>query len=454
MEALQSVISLIITLGILVTIHEYGHYWVARQCGVKVLRFSVGFGRPLFKWYNKEGTEFAIAAIPLGGYVKMLDEREAPVPDALLDQAFTSKPVGQRIAIAAAGPLANFLFAIVAYWAMFLIGFNVVLPKVGNVIPDTPAAYSEIEPGVIIKSVDGQEAYSWREVVMTLVSRIGETASISVTAQDPDSSGTNYRYTLEIQDWMQDRDDSDLLKGIGLEPFRPPVEPKISLVQEGGAAQDAGMLAGDLVTGVDGRKVADWYGFVEVVQKSAGEQLVVDVQRDGSPNPVSLKIVPAEAGTESGAVVGKIGVGVEPYTYPEELISSVSFGPAAAFGKALGQTWSDVAMTFGAVKKMVVGLISLENLSGPITIARVANHSISTGIEEFLRFLALLSVSLGVLNLLPIPVLDGGHILFYLIEAVRGKALSEKSQVLGLKIGMSLVLMLMVVAFYNDIMRL
>ena len=449
MEVLQSVLSLIVTLGILVTIHEFGHFWVARRCGVKVLRFSVGFGKPLFSWTDKLGTEYAVAAIPLGGYVKMLDEREGPVPDALKEYSFTSKPVSQRIAIASAGPIANFVFAIFAYWLMFGIGYTTVLPKIGDIIQDSPAANSQLEPGAVISSVDGQEVYGWRDVVMSLVPHIGDSGTIELTAT---LDGASKAYELRLDRWMQGRDDADLIKGVGLVPFRPPISPVIDVVSRGGPADLAGVLAGDIVRSVDEEPIYDWYDFVEIVQASAGEQLRVSVERNA--DLVLLTVVPEAVEGGGRSVVGKIGVGVAPFEYPKELIATISYGPVDSLGHAFSQTWSDVAMTFGAVKKMVVGLISLDNLSGPITIARVANQSISTGAEEFLRFLALLSVSLGVLNLLPIPVLDGGHILFYLIEAVRGRPLSERSQVVGFKIGLSLVVMLMAVAFYNDIMRL
>jgi len=451
MEALQSVLSLIVTLGILVTIHEYGHFWVARRCGVKVLRFSVGFGKPLYSWKDKQGTEFAVAAIPLGGYVKMLDEREGPVPQELQSQAFTSKTPMQRIAIAAAGPLANFMFAIAAYWLMFILGFSVVLPKIGEVIPDSPAAHAGVQENEIISTIDGEPAYSWREVIMSLVNRIGDTGEVLLITGKPD--GHQSAYQLPIQNWNQESGDNDLLKGIGLHPYRPPVPPLIDVVQPNGAAARSGMMPGDLVVSIDQQPISDWYELVDIVQRSAGQELLIAVEREGVASLVDLRLVPM-ADPESTPRVGKIGVGVAPYSYPPELISTVRFGVGEAFTRSIDQTWSDVSMTVGAIKKMLVGLISLDNLSGPITIARVANQSISTGFEEFLRFLALLSVSLGVLNLLPIPVLDGGHILFYAIEAIRGKALSEQSQVIGFKIGLSFVLMLMVLAIYNDIMRL
>ena len=449
MEVLQSILSLVVTLGILVTIHEFGHFWVARRFGVKVLRFSVGFGKPLFSWTDKLGTEYAVAAIPLGGYVKMLDEREGPVPDALKEYSFTSKPVGQRIAIASAGPIANFLFAILAYWLMFGIGYTTVLPKIGEVIPDSPAAYAQVEAGSVISSVDGQKVHGWRDVVMSLVPHIGDSDVIGISVS---SGGISKSYDLQLDRWMQGNDDADLIKGVGLVPFRPPISPVIDVVTRGGPADRAGVLAGDIIRSVDGKPVYDWYDFVGIVQSSAGERLSVVAERGESL--VDLWVVPEAIEGAGGSLVGKIGVGVAPFEYPKELIATVSYGPIESLGHAVSQTWSDVTMTLGAVKKMVVGLISLDNLSGPITIARVANRSISTGAEEYLRFLALLSVSLGVLNLLPIPVLDGGHILFYLVEAVRGRPLSERSQVIGFKIGLSLVVMLMAVAFYNDIMRL
>jgi regulator of sigma E protease len=450
MEALQSIFSLIITLGILVTIHEFGHFWVARRCGVKVLRFSVGFGKPLFSWKDRLGTEYAVAAIPLGGYVKMLDEREGPVASEDLHQAFSQKSVYQRIAIAAAGPIANFLFAIAAYWLMFVIGFSAVLPKIGSVLENSPAEKAGMQAGEIVVQVDGRDVYGWRDAIMSLVDRIGESGNIVVSAEN--ESGQRMRYSVQVDRWLADQEQNDLIGGLGISPYRPPIPPKFSIVQPNSAAEKAGILVGDEVIAVEGEPINEWFAFVEVVQASAGKELDVTVLRDS--RPTELKLVPDGVINENGVTQGKIGVGVESFKYPQELIRTVSYGPLQSLSEAVSQTWNDTWMTLGAIKKMVVGLVSLENLSGPITIARVANQSISSGFEEFLRFLAILSVSLGVLNLLPIPILDGGHILFYLVEAIRGRALSEQSQVIGFKIGLSLVVMMMVIAFYNDIMRL
>jgi len=451
MEALQSVVSLIITLGILVTIHEYGHFWVARRCGVKVLRFSVGFGKPLFSRTDKHGTEFSVAAIPLGGYVKMLDEREGPVKQEELHLTFNRKPAKQRIAIAAAGPIANFAFAIVAYWLMFMLGFNVLVPKIGAVDEESIAAAAGLQAGTEIVSVEGRETYGWREVMMALVNRIGDSGYISMVTKPEASTGTN-SYRLQISEWLKDKEQTDLIASLGIKPYRPKIPAQIGMVKSGSPAELGGLQTDDVVLSVDQVAVGDWFEFVDLVQPAPGQQLLVDVLRDGSN--IQLKLVPEAHYDDDGVRTGRLGVGVASFSYPPEMIREVSYAPPRAFVEAVSQTWADTSMTLGAIKKMVIGLISLDNLSGPITIAQIASQSISSGLEDFLRFLALLSVSLGVLNLLPIPVLDGGHILFYLVEVVRGKPLSEKSQLIGFKIGLSLVLAMMVVAFYNDIMRL
>lgn len=452
MAALESAISLIITLGILVTIHEFGHFWVARRCGVKVLRFSVGFGKPLFSWHDKLGTEYAVAAIPLGGYVKMLDEREGPVPEEQRHEAFSSKPVKQRIAIAAAGPLANFIFAIAAYWLMFMLGFNVVMPKIGAIEEGSIADQAGLRAGMVVEQIEEREAYSWREVVMGLVNRLGDTGEIQVHART--EGGVSSAFALPIDGWLAGESHDDMLASLGISPYRPAIPAIVGQLVSGGPAEGAGLKVGDRIIEANGSPIEDWFALVDIIQDNPAKKVDLTVQRAQTRQEVELSLIPDSVASEDGGTVGKIGVGVAPFEYPTDMVSTVRYPVHTAFVEATNQTWNDIAMTLGAVKKMVVGLISLDNLSGPITIARVASQSISTGAEEFLRFLALLSVSLGVLNLLPIPVLDGGHILFYLVEAVRGKALSEKSQILGIKIGMSLVLMLMVIAFYNDIMRL
>lgn len=456
MDVLQHILSLLLTLAILVAVHEYGHFWVARRCGVKVLRFSIGFGKPLFTWQDRHGTEFAIAGIPLGGYVKMLDEREGPVAPEELSQAFTQKTPRQRIAIVAAGPLANFLFAILVYAALFVTGFNVLVPKVAEPPADTVAAEAGLYQGAEIVEVDGQPVRSWREIVMALVNRLGEDGEIVLTVRASATSGSEH-FRLPIQAWMRDQEQGQMLESLGLVPFRPEVPAIMGELVAGGAGELGGLQAGDQILAIAGEPVKDWYAFAERISRSGEQDLDVLVARtnaDGQTVETMLMLRPRLEQTEDGRSVGRLGVYPKPFKYPDEMIREVSFGPLDASWEAVQKTWADCQTNLLSIGKLLTGRISLENLSGPITIAQVASESISFGYEEFVRFLAFFSVSLGILNLLPIPVLDGGHIVYYTLEALRGKPISERWQMIGLKVGVSLILLLMTVAFYNDLMRL
>jgi regulator of sigma E protease len=449
MQIIETVLALALTLGILVTLHEYGHFWVARRCGVKVLRFSVGFGKPMFSWYDKHGTEFAVAAIPLGGYVKMLDEREGPVPEELRDQAFTSKPPGQRIAIAAAGPVANFIFAIFAYWLLSVVGVTHVAPIVGQIADESVAERVGLQEGMEIHAVDGHRVSSWRDVNMRILERTGEHGLISMEVSENGARGT---VSGELSGWGLSDDTPNPLAEFGITPWRPAVPPVLGQISEGGRAQAAGLQPGDRIVAVNGEAISSWFELVEFIRNAPEQTLQVTIERDGTEQSVS---VTPEARTEqSGESIGFVGAGVEAISWPEEVLRDVSYGPFAAVPVALSETWADTRLTLVAIKKMVTGLLSPTNLSGPITIARVAEASVSSGFEDFVRFLAYLSVSLGILNLLPVPVLDGGHIVYYTIEALRGKPLSEQAQAVGLRIGMAMILTLMVFALYNDLMRL
>ena len=449
MQIIETVLALALTLGILVTLHEYGHFWVARRCGVKVLRFSVGFGKPMFSWYDKHGTEFAVAAIPLGGYVKMLDEREGPVPEELRDQAFTSKPPGQRIAIAAAGPLANFIFAIFAYWLLSVVGVTHVAPIVGQIADDSVAERVGLQEGMEIHAVDGHRVSSWRDVNMRILERTGEHGSISMEVSEDGARGT---VSGELSGWGLSDDTPNPLAEFGITPWRPAVPPVLGQISEGGRAEAAGLQPGDRIVAVNGEAIGSWFELVEFIRNAPEQTLQVTVERNGSEQ--SLSVTPEARTEESGESIGFVGAGVEAISWPEEVLRDVSYGPFAAIPVALSETWADTRLTLVAIKKMVTGLLSPTNLSGPITIARVAEASVSSGFEDFVRFLAYLSVSLGILNLLPVPVLDGGHIVYYTIEALRGKPLSEQAQAFGLRIGMAMILTLMVFALYNDLMRL
>ena len=449
MQILQTVLALIVTLGILVTIHEFGHFWVARRCGVKVLRFSVGFGKPMFSRYDRHGTEFAVAAIPLGGYVKMLDEREGPVPEDQRHLAFNTKSPGKRIAIASAGPIANFLFAIAAYWLLSVVGFTTMAPVVGDVEPDSIAARMGLAEGMEIHQVDGRQVTSWRDVNMRLLERAGEQGSIRFEISEESQRRS---LSADLGGWRLNEDTPNPLLEFGVQPWRPDVPPVLGEIVSGDPADRAGLQTGDRVVAVDGQPVADWFALVEEIRAAPGQTLELTIERGG--DTLDVPVTPAEFTTESGETIGRVGAGVSEVSWPDELLREVQYGPLAAIPNAVSETWGDTRLTLVAIQKMVTGLLSPTNLSGPITIARVAEASVSSGFEDFIRFLAYLSVSLGVLNLLPIPVLDGGHIVYYSIEAIRRKPLSEQAQAVGLRIGMAMIFTLMVFALYNDLMRL
>lgn len=449
MHILQTILALALTLGILVTLHEYGHFWVARRCGVKVIRFSVGFGKPLFSWYDRHGTEFAVAAIPLGGYVKMLDEREGPVPEELRDQAFTSKSPGQRIAIAAAGPIANFLFAIFAYWLIAVVGVTTIAPVVGEVEQGSIADRMGLHRGMEITAVDGSKVSSWRDVNMRLLERAGEQGDIRISVSDNGAEGT---LDGALGGWRLNDETPNPLGEFGITPWRPDIPAVLGQISQGGQAEAAGLRSGDRIVSIDGNDVSGWQDLVDHVRNAPGQTLAFTIRRNGSEQ--TLSVTPAEKTLDNGEVIGFIGAGVESVTWPDNMLRDISYGPLGAIPRAIGETWGDTRLTLVAIKKMITGLLSPSNLSGPITIARAAEASVSSGFEDFVGFLAYLSVSLGVLNLLPVPVLDGGHIVYYTIEAIRRKPLSEAAQALGLRIGMALILTLMVFALYNDPMRL
>jgi len=446
MSVLTSVLALIVTLGILVTVHEYGHYWVARRCGVKVLRFSVGFGKILWSKTDRSGCEFAVAAIPLGGYVKMLDEREGDVPEELADQAFNNKTVWQRMAIVLAGPAANILFAIFAYWIMFMTGITQVKPVIGSVEPDSIAQESGLRSGQEIIAVDGEAVSSWQNVQYALLRRLGDTGDIQVQTDN------QQEYLLPISRWLSDLEEPNALKELGVTPYRPRVPAVLAELQPDMPAQQAGLQTGDEILFVDSKSINQWYDFVEVVKASPGKPLSVVVLRDDQE--LTITLIPAEKSTESGETYGFAGAMVQAPELPADFITVKTYGVFESIGKAVYKTWGMSIVTLESIGKMIQGLLSVKNLSGPITIAKVANASAQAGFEAFIGFLAYISVMLAVVNLLPIPVLDGGHFLYYLIEAVKGSPVSEKVQLVGLRLGMALLMFVMFIAIFNDISRI
>ncbi len=450
MTALYMIIGTLVALGVLVTFHEFGHFWVARRCGVKVLRFSVGFGTPLVRWHDRQGTEFVIAAIPLGGYVKMLDEREGDVPPALVGQSFNRKPVGQRIAIVAAGPVANFLLAIFFFWVLAMLGSQQIRPVIGTVENGSPAAEAGLTAGQEIVSVDGKPTNGWSAVNLQLVRRLGESGTLNIGVRDEGSS-TEQQRQVKLDQWLKGADEPDPIRSLGLQPWRPAIEPVLAEIDPKGPAGAAGLKTGDRLLGIGGQSVNEWQQVVDSVRARPGAQVVVRVERDGAPLdvPVTLGVK-----GEGEAAAGYLGAGVKGGQWPASMLREVSYGPLEAVGEGLSRTWNMSVLTLGSLKKMLFGELSVKNLSGPITIAKVAGASAQSGGGGFLNFLAYLSISLGVLNLLPIPVLDGGHLLFYLVEWARGRPLSDRVQGWGVQIGISLVLGVMLLALINDLGRL
>ena len=450
MSALYMIAGTLIALGVLVTFHEFGHFWVARRCGVKVLRFSVGFGMPLLRWHDKQGTEFVIAAIPLGGYVKMLDEREGDVPVDQLDQSFNRKSVRQRIAIVAAGPIANFLLALVFFWVLAMLGSEQVRPVIGAVESGSIAAKAGLGAGQEIVAIDGEPTSGWAAVNLQLVRRLGESGSLQVLVREQGSTADSPR-ELTLDKWLKGADESDPIRSLGIRPWRPALPPVLAELDPKGPAQAAGLKTGDRLVSLDGQALNDWQQVVDTVRTRPDTKILLRVERDGAQIDVPVTLA---ARGESKAPSGYLGAGVKAIDWPPEMIREVSYGPLAAIGEGARRTWTMSILTLDSLKKMLFGELSVKNLSGPITIAKVAGASAQSGVADFLNFLAYLSISLGVLNLLPIPVLDGGHLLFYLIEWARGRPLSDRVQGWGMQIGISLVIGVMLLALVNDLGRL
>ena len=450
-SVLISIVAFVVTLGILITVHEMGHFWVARRLGVKVLRFSIGFGKPLWSWRSgPDDTEIVVAAIPLGGYVKMLDEREGEVRAEEQDRAFNRQSLASRSAIVVAGPMVNFLFAVFAYWLMYVIGVPGIRPVVAEVAPASIAAQAKLRDGDEIIAVDHRSTPTWEAVLMALLK--GALNEDSLELQVQTETGEYRHVTLDLGGRSGLLDDEDLLSNLGIQPWRPTVPAVIDRLLADGAAERAGFMPGDRVISVDGAAVKDWHDWVEIVRARPDQPLRVSVERGAE---LLVLTVRPEAVNTSAGVVGRIGaIAKVPENLGEHLRTKQRFGPLAALPAALSKTWDMSAMIVKTLWKMIAGQVSFRNISGPITIAEFAGQSASIGLATFLGFLALISISLGVLNLLPIPILDGGHLMYNLVEFIKGSPVSEQAQAFGQQIGVAALLALMALAFYNDLVRI
>ncbi|MDO9054754.1 MAG: RIP metalloprotease RseP [Gallionella sp.] len=448
---MMTLLAFVGAIALLVVFHEYGHYWVARRCGVKVLRFSIGFGKVVYsKRFAGSDTEWVISAIPLGGYVKMLDEREAEVAADELSQAFNRKPVLQRMAIVVAGPLANFLLAIVLYWVLFMHGVPGLKPTLGDVPAGTPASFAQMQSGETLLSINGEAISSWQELRWKLLTLALQGGEVQIEAQT--AGGTTITHTLNMTS-LEARDlDGEFLAKLGLHLYQPILSPVIGKLSEGGEAQRAGLQEGDLVLRADGLVMPSWSALVEMVRSHPGQSVQLDIRR--GELELNVVVIP-QVVTESGNKIGKIGAAphVDEAAW-QAMMTVVSYPPLEAAGQSLRKTWDTSIITLKMLGKMVLGEVSMKNLSGPITIADYAGQSAQMGLAAYLGFLALISVSLGILNLLPVPLLDGGHLLYYVAELLKGSPVSEQAWEIGQKIGIGLLGTLMVFAIYNDINRL
>ncbi|WP_166421104.1 sigma E protease regulator RseP [Pseudoalteromonas sp. Z1A8] len=441
--------SFILALGILVAIHEYGHFWVARKMGVKVLRFSIGFGKPLLKWHDKYNTEYVIAAIPLGGYVKMLDERVDDVPANQRHLSFNAKSVQARIAIVAAGPMANFLFAIFALAVMYMVGVQSVKPVVGSITEGSRAEQAGIMPSQHIIKIGDDDITTWQDATFALMSNLGE-QSVEVIIRDENLQPRTK--TLNLEGWKLDQRDVPPLSSLGIVPFRPQATLTIAAVTKDSAAEHANLQVNDTILAVNGETISNWQQLVNLITQSANKSLQFSVKRQDTIQ--TIIVTPKGRIDNNGNEQGFLGVAPVVQQWPDGYVETRHFGPLDSIVRGTKETWRLITLSFDMIGNLITGQVSVKNLSGPVGIAVGAGTSVSYGLVAFLSFLALISVNLGVFNLLPLPVLDGGHLMYYIIELFRKKPVSEKTQEFGFKVGALLLIFLTCFALFNDVSRL
>jgi regulator of sigma E protease len=449
LSLLISLLGVLITILLVVGVHELGHFLVAKSLGIKVLRFSIGFGKSLLTWHDKSGTEYVLAAIPLGGYVKMLDENEGPIKASEATQTFNRQPFYKKMAVIAAGPFFNLLFALIIYWILFTVGFISIAPIIGTVVPKSIAERSGLKPQQEILRIGDQKVSGWTTVVMTLLLHSGDDKNLEMELKNPNSQTqvTN----VDLTNWHLNHLRPDPLASLGITSYEPFVPPIIGKELFDGPAKQAGLKTGDKILSINNKPIKDWYDVVDQTQAHPDEVIPFQVERDKQKLSLEVKV-----GSKSNFFASKTGfLGVTPdFDYPKELLRHNKYNPIEAFGHA----WQDVVlftdMNFVILAKMFMGKISLQSLGGPITIFQSAGTALNNGILAFLSFLAFLSISIGIINVVPIPGLDGGHLLFQFIEMVIRRPLSEKTMMLCYRLGMVFLLLIMVTAFINDVLRL
>lgn len=454
MNILISLAAFLAAIAVLITVHEFGHFAVARVLGVKVLRFSIGFGRPLIRWRRGEGTEYVIAALPLGGYVKPLDEREGPVPEGELDRALNRRPRWQRAAVLVAGPGFNFLFAFIAYWIVFMVGVPGLKPVLGNPPPQTPAARAGLVSHDMVQAVNGSLTPTWESVQLALLEAVVAERPLVLRVAEPSGKARSVR--LDYGSAKQLTQPGALLPGLGLSPWLPPLPPVLGKIEANSPAEEAGLQSGDRVTAIGNTNIGSWDDLRHIVQRSAGKRLVFHIERNG--RSFVLPIVP-ESRKVNAKVVGQIGAEVSvPENYAQTLKRTLGaanrLAPVPALSASFHRAVQVTALTAVMLYRMASGGASLSNLGGPIVIAQDAGAWAQAGLTPFLFFLGVFSIGLGILNLLPIPLLDGGQLLYLAIEFVRGRPLSERAEAIGQRIGLSLIVLLLGFAVFNDLSRL
>ncbi|PVZ64907.1 RIP metalloprotease RseP [Pelagibaculum spongiae] len=447
---MQTLIAFLLALGILVTIHEYGHFWVARKNGIKVLRFSIGFGKPLLRWNGKDGVEYVIAMLPLGGYVQMLGEDDEEVAEKDRHLAYASKSVAARMSVVLAGPIANLILAVVLYWIVFLPSQQVLKPVLGKVAESSLIETAGLQEGDQLLKVSGDEVVGWSDIQLQLLKHLGDDKPVEVLIQKSNSNVTELR-RLDLSDWKLDESNPNILGDLGISPSLPKLMPIVGLLSDDGAAKSAGIVVNDQIVSLNGESIESWQDLVVEVRGRPDQKVQIEVIRNQQVQPIFLTLGSME---ENGKKYGLLGAGVARQEADASYYRTIDYSPIEALEKGVERTWYMAKLTLGMIGKMLTGHVSPKTVSGPLSIAQGAGQAAGFGFFAYVGFLAYISLSLGVLNLLPVPVLDGGHAVLLGLEWLRGKPLSQGSELLFRQIGLFLILGLTALAIYNDIMRL